>query len=207
MKKLFFLIMGILFPIASLFAQEAEKNDEPDEQIIVNKEYDNEGNLIGYDSTHVSKWSSDTTLQLPFGIPHFGGDDFPGMEELFSDFFGDSARFNFNFPGNMQMPMWDGDKFMDQFSNMFPDSLFKGDFNFRTDSVFGNLPSDSLFQLHDNRIFPDLKIMEELMKEQFRKQEFREFKSPEQKSEWENLMQKHREAIREFQKRWEDGSD
>ena len=107
----------------------------------------------------------------------------------------------------MKMPMWDIDKFMDPFSSMFPDSLFKGDFNFRPDSAYGNFLSDSLFQLHDSMIFPDLKIMEELLKEQFRKQEFREFKSPEQKSEWENLMQKHREEIREFQKRWKDGSD
>ena len=162
MMKLFYLIMGMLFPVAALFAQEAEKSDEPDEQIIVNKEYDKEGNLIGYDSTHISKWSSDTTFQLPFGIPHFEGDDFRGMQELLSDFFGDSARLNFNFPGNMKMPMWDIDKFMDPFSSIFPDSLFKGDFNFRPDSAYGNFLSDSLFQLHDSMIFPDLKIMEEL---------------------------------------------
>ncbi len=63
MKKLI-LFMVVLFAGILVFAQEKPKSKGPDQQISVNKEYDEKGNLIQYDSSIVRSWSSDTTLNM-----------------------------------------------------------------------------------------------------------------------------------------------
>ncbi len=63
MKKLI-LFMVVLFAGILVFAQEKPKSKGPDQQISVNKQYDEKGNLIQYDSSIVRSWSSDTTLNM-----------------------------------------------------------------------------------------------------------------------------------------------
>lgn len=70
MKKLFSLktIALLIFVFISLNIKsqnielpDKSKNNEPDVQINVNKELDNNGNVIRYDSTYSWSWSSDGT--------------------------------------------------------------------------------------------------------------------------------------------------
>ena len=63
MKKYISLLVLMVasFPI---FAQGTAKLPNPDEQIKVNKEYDENGNLIRFDSTYTKSWSSDSTLMV-----------------------------------------------------------------------------------------------------------------------------------------------
>ncbi|MGQ8338676.1 hypothetical protein ACUNWD_19115 [Sunxiuqinia sp. A32] len=54
----------LLFAVNYLVAQEVETGKLPNEQSRVNKEYDENGNLICFDSTYVKSWSSDSTMNL-----------------------------------------------------------------------------------------------------------------------------------------------
>ena len=59
MKKLIFLGAIVFVTVHSVFAQQQKEQKSPDEQIIVNKNYDEQGNLIEYDSTYFHKWTTD----------------------------------------------------------------------------------------------------------------------------------------------------
>ncbi len=77
MKKFMILAMLCISVVLQSNGQEQKQKNKPDEQITVNKKYDENGNLVQYDSTYVHQWSSDSTLNLPFD-QHFNiGDDFP----------------------------------------------------------------------------------------------------------------------------------
>lgn len=65
MKRSILFITLLLFACLT-YAQESIDNQDPDEQIKVNKEYDENGNLIRYDSTYVRSWSSDSTLNSEY---------------------------------------------------------------------------------------------------------------------------------------------
>lgn len=52
--------------VVNIYSQN-QQPDDTDEKIIVNKEYDENGNLIKYDSTYIHQWSSDSTINLSFG--------------------------------------------------------------------------------------------------------------------------------------------
>ncbi|MCY1721912.1 hypothetical protein OU798_16275 [Prolixibacteraceae bacterium Z1-6] len=93
MKKIILMITGLVFFTIQVFAQDTNKDNNPDEQIIVNKQYDENGNLIQYDSTYVHQWSSsDSTFQFLFpDDPFFSKQGFPDIEQFFEDFQGDSV--------------------------------------------------------------------------------------------------------------------
>jgi len=119
MKKIIFLISGLVIFTSQVFAQDTNKENDPDEQTIVNKEYDENGNLIQYDSTYVHHWSSaDSTSKFSFpGDAFFSGQGFPDIEEFFKDFHG----------GSELGLMPDMDKMLQHFQQQFladPDSLF-----------------------------------------------------------------------------------
>lgn len=92
MKKLV-LFMVMLFGGTVLFAQEKSKSKEPDQKISVNKEFDEKGNLIRYDSSIVRSWSADTTMSIADmeSIHREMGKFMKG--DNFSYFFGDSVDF------------------------------------------------------------------------------------------------------------------
>lgn len=54
--------MILLFSTSLLFAQKQMETKLPDEQIKVERKYDDAGNLIRFDSTYVKSWSSDSTI-------------------------------------------------------------------------------------------------------------------------------------------------
>ena len=55
-------LVVLMFASFQMFVQGAPEKDKPDEKISVNKEYDENGDLIRFDSTYVRSWSSDSTF-------------------------------------------------------------------------------------------------------------------------------------------------
>ena len=203
MKKILFAITGLIFLTVNVFAQEKKKEKEPEEQITVNKKYDENGNLIQFDSTYVHTWSSDSTMHFAFPDDQFfSGKDFPDINEFLQEFINDStSEFHHEFSP------FDHDEFFNQFGEAFPDSLMQN-FSFHQDSLYFDFPMDSLKNLPPG-FMPD---MDELM------QGLHEhlgnihdpffdmppkFQSPEQQEEWQQLMEKHRKEMEEFRKKWE----
>ncbi len=196
------IISAIFFVVsAQVSGQEKSKKDSPDEQTIVNKEYDENGNLIAYDSTYIHQWSSDSSFQSPFlSDDIFAEKDFPDMNDFFEGFFGDSAMQNFSFPNAGRFPSFDDEELLKLFGHSFTDSLFINKFS---------LDNDSSFNFNRNFEFPNIDELRERIKEQFKNQYFQstEFKNQEQKEQWEKLMQKHQMEIEELQKKWEQKED
>lgn len=197
MKRLLIILVIFFVAFAQASSQDKSKKENPDEQTIVNKEYDENGNLIGYDSTYVHQWSSDSSFQSPFlGGDIFAGKDFPDINEFFEGFFGDSAMHNFSFPNDDQFPHFDNEELLKLFGHSFPDSLFNNKFS---------LDNDSSFNFNGNFEIPNIDELRKRIQGQFKTQHFQspEFKNPEQKEQWEKLMQKHQMEIEELQKKWE----
>ncbi len=126
MKKLL-LFMILVFAAYMSFSQEKSEDFLPDEHVMVNKEYDDKGNLILYDSTYVRRWSSNSTLN-PVDIEAIlrGIDGFWGSG--LSDLSRDTSTVNVN-------PFFDFDKLFSGMDNNFYDSFF-GEFS---DSIMGSL--------------------------------------------------------------------
>lgn len=211
MKKLGLLSIGTVLVFGPLFAQDIEKEKTPDEQIIVNKKYDENGNLIQYDSTYVHQWSSDSTFQFSFpDDDFFAGKEFPDLSEFFQHFMGDSAWEGFHqIPDHFGQLPFNDEEFFKQFGGRFNDSTMMGFIPFGPDSAIhhfyfnnpGNVPPG--FGLYD---FEDLekRLNEEL--EKFRSHNFQmpQFNNREQEQEWQELMKKHRQEIEELKKKWEE---
>lgn len=213
MKNLI-LSMLILCSVLSVNAQKPEKQESPDEQIIVNKKYDDQGNLIEFDSTYVHKWSMDSTFH--FGIP---GDslssyrNFPGIERFMHEFWNDSAFGNAPFP---QQPFSFGFRFSpfddkNPGNNLLPfsDSLYSAPFPFQFDSLFFDFdfgPNDKLPPGFDNDFFNDFEEQLNQYFNRFRDNnfEFPGFKNEEHRKEWEELMRKHQQELEELQKKWQE---
>jgi len=118
MKKII-LFMVVLFAGILVFAQEKSKSKRPDQQISVNKEYDDQGNLVRYDSSFVRSWSSDTTLN-PGDMDAMRKEIENFMKEGgFSHFLGDST----NLANDPFRDMHHD--FFEHFKGNFPDSSFQ----------------------------------------------------------------------------------
>ncbi|WP_423126551.1 hypothetical protein [Gaoshiqia sp. Z1-71] len=166
MKKLIpFMLFFVL--VNCCLAQKKEKAKLPEEQIQVNKEFDENGNLIRFDSTYVWSWSSDSANLNTFNLDAirremenmFGG----SFQNFFSDsIFGGQSPFPgmpdfFGSPGFDSMNPF-GQWFNDSALNLIPDSfsLFNLD-RFREDMMkqFGGFaqPDSMPFQLKE---LPDM---------------------------------------------------
>jgi hypothetical protein len=120
------------------------------------------------------------------------------------------SRFHFGFPGHNRL--------FENFYNEPDDSAFFNNFLFHTDTSLFMGPNSS-FLLPPGFFIPDMKglnDLEEFLEDHFRSfsQEddpegvdrnapFRRFIDPGQQEEWEKLMQKQQEELREFNKKWE----
>jgi hypothetical protein len=153
MNKLTTLVSAFVLAFFSVNAQEQNHSNNPNEKIIVNKEFDENGNLIGYDSTYVNSWSSDSTFQFNFNNKDFFNHEFPDINEMLNNFFGDSILHNKMVPGFPFSP--------------FDEYDFFGDFNFPfNDSVFmKGFELDSLSRFNHDFIFPDKKEFEKQIQE------------------------------------------
>jgi len=93
-KNISFIAAVTVFTIAATAQTSIENNRKPDERIIVNKEFDEQGNLLRYDSAYSFQWFSDTT----FSLPDFGGwETFFNKGKSFPNFFNDSMLFDMPF--------------------------------------------------------------------------------------------------------------
>ncbi|MCF8371167.1 MAG: hypothetical protein K9H64_06080 [Bacteroidales bacterium] len=136
-KVIFSLMFVGLFVSTQAYCQiQPQQPNEPKEDIKVNREYDENGNMIRYDSTYTWSWSSngenesipDSMFQFNNGFGNFSIFD---MDSLFQQF-------------NTMMP-----------GTMFPDSMFFNDPFFQGVDPFGNFGPDihSLFDDHFQQFF------------------------------------------------------
>jgi hypothetical protein len=212
MKKLVFLTIIFSVVVFRTKAQQQQEQETPDEQIIVNKKYDGQGNLVEYDSTYMHQWSMDTTYH--FGLP---GDslsfqyNFPGLERFIDELWNDSLFDHRNFPHQpfsfgFRFSPFDDENF-GQHHFPFSDSLFSNQFPFQFDSLFfdfGFGPDDKLPPGVEDDFFEDFE--ERLHQHFFRFRNenfgFPEFKNDEHQKEWEELMKRHQKELEELQKKW-----
>ena len=124
MKRLVYLLV-LLLTANWTFAQKDTANIAPQSKIKVNKEYDENGNLIRYDSSSVSTWSSDSTFtmmdmdSLKNQMKFFFGDGF-------DSFFNDSTLFDHGSFGEMHKKFFEQhQKFLNQLGMNNTDSLMK----------------------------------------------------------------------------------
>lgn len=193
MKKITFLLSMLTIFAIYTNGQNEKEFQNPDEQIIVNKEYDEDGNLIAFDSTYIHQWSSDTVQEL-FKDDLFGGNMIPDIEKLMESFIGDSAFHRFSIPD----PFIDENLFK-RFERSLPDSAFMRDFGFHVDSI----PFGQEF------IMPDMKELQKQMEEHFRGFGFpepmmKEKLTDKQKKELDELMKKHQKEMEGLPKKWEE---
>jgi len=173
-----------LFVFSAVHAQDKT----PDEHTIVNKKYDEDGNLIAFDSTYVHTWSSDTSFQAPFGNQDFFAGNFEDLEKMMNEMMNDSMLIGRGF-----MP-FGGMHNHHQFST--PDSSFFGMFSFHNDSAFSN---------HEF-MFPDMEELQKQLEEhfgQFEKPQFEQNLTDEQLKQLQKLKEKHRKEMEELRKSWE----
>ena len=203
MRRLGLFLAALLFAAMQVNAQDQKNDQKPDEQITVNKKYDDNGNLIQFDSTYVHSWSSDSTMHSAFpDNPFFSGKDFPDIDQFLKEFMNDST-----FKSHQGISPFDNDEFFKQFGESFPDSLMQN-FSLKHDSVYFDFPMDSLKNLPPG-FMPDMdELMQGLQKHLGNiHQPFSglppKFQSPEEQKEWQQLMEKHHKEMEEFRKKWE----
>ena len=205
MKRLILLLSITLCSAWFVDGQEQKIGKNPDEQIIVNKKFDDNGNLIEYDSTYVHQWSSDSTFHFSFpDSSFFSGRGFPDLQSFLNEFLNDSSMGNTPFRQPFGFSPFGEDEFFQPFSFGLNDSIWNH-FSLKRDSLFQEFHFDSLGAFPHGFIFSD--------PDELRKQWFSqipgfsfdppELKSDEQKEEWKKLMEKHQKEMEEFQKKWE----
>ena len=188
MKK--FVLTALTISLLS-FVSQAQKDtisSIPDEQITVNKEYDENGNLIRFDSTYVYQWNgTDTSINLNGGnMFSFGFDHMPDMHLLLNEFFNDSSNYSSPFNDPFFSTLFGIDhEFMDRWMEQF------NGHSIMPDSIINSFQKQ--FKHHQ---FPDNFF------DGFNQQS-PTFKSKQQQEEWEKLKQKHEKELEEFYKKWE----
>jgi hypothetical protein len=197
MRKL--ILMSLVLFTGVLMVQAQNKKPVPEEKSIVNKEFDENGNLLKYDSTYVWQWNSDSTFNFSFDDNFAFGKQFPGM---FEEFFNDSIFEQFGFLNKPDFQPFSDEEFFKQFQHSFPDSAFIQGFPFEQDSIF---TFDFGNQFPGNFDFRELEDLQKQLQEKFNQHNLMipEFKSPEQQEEWEKLMQKQQKEKEELMKKWE----
>lgn len=197
MKKLL-LTAQVLMTVYGI-TQAQEKQAIPEEKTIVNKEFDEDGNLIKYDSTFVWSWSGDSAFQFEFPMNgFFSGKDIPGFDESILDsvFSNQFSNHFFNFEP------FANDEFFSQFQQQFSDSAFSQQFEFFGDSA-SVFPFDAERLFLDKFFSKDFDAMHEKLLEQLNgmNSENPEFKSKEEEKAWNELLEKQKTERQEMKKR------
>ena len=137
-------------------------------------------------------------MNFPIGNNFDFGNDF---SEMFGEFFADSVFKNFGFLNDRHFPSFNDEEFFQQFQHSFPDSMFTFGFPFERDSIYRFEFGHQFPGSFDFRDFEDL---QKQLQEKFNHQNlvFSELKSPDQKEEWEKLMQKQQKEKEELLKKW-----
>lgn len=196
MRSLIVILVVLICASSPILAQK----NVPQEKSTVKKEFDENGNLIQYDSTYVWQWNSDSTINFQMDKNFAFGNHFP---PFFGDFDADSILQRFGFSDDKMFTPFDDEDFFSHFQHAIPDSMFMDRYPFKTDSTmnfyFGH-------QFPQNFNFNAFEDMQKQMLEMFGQQNFskQEFKSQEQKEEWEKLIQKQQKEKEELMKKWEE---
>jgi hypothetical protein len=169
------LSISVLLISSTAFCQNTDNKNLPKKDIKVNREYDENGNLIRYDSTYVYSWSTDSTHQFLNDSAFFKKMDMSKMhkrmQEQLSRFFGpDSLR-----QKNNRHPFFSDDFFNNDF---FDPSMFRRNFHQRDSS--------------QNDFFKEL---EEMMKS---RRQFRQQHNSEMQRELDSLKRDFLEQRRKY---------
>jgi hypothetical protein len=206
MRDLAILILTISFSHA-VIAQKIDKLPKnPDEKITVNKEFDENGNLIGYDSTYVHTWSSDSSMVFPFDTEEFfslkGG--FPDANKFMQKFFGDSAFADPFFGMDNDLMKHFGKHFLDSDSTLkdpFNEFFFNSDPFSRMDKNFGKEIEKLRKQMDKNNQW--FALPDSIPGKNFYYYEEPSFRNEEQMKEYKALKEKQRKEMEEFRKKWD----
>lgn len=197
MKRL--LLTALVLITVITIAQAQEKKVIPEEKTIVNKEFDEDGNLIKYDSTFVWSWSGDSAFRFEFPMNgFFSGKDIPGFDESMMDSVF-SGQLNHNL---FSFKPFESDQFFKQFQQQFPDSALSQRFEFFSDSAYV-FPFDFGNSFRDEFFSKDFDAMHEKLLQQLDHLNFDKpiFKFEEQEKAWQELMEKQKIEREEMKKR------
>lgn len=189
----FFFVMAKSLFFSGLAQSEVQKKNLPKEDFKVNREYDEHGNLIRFDSTYTYNWSGDTTLindKMPENFDHFFNDHFKFFNDSSSmgnSFFGDfdqlfaspfsskrdslmMKKFGMN---NFHFFNFDGDSLVNNF-NGFDD--FWGQLNLEKPDSSSSKSNKKPFHAQHRSVEDMMKMMQQQMKEmeEFHKKLFKE---------------------------------
>jgi hypothetical protein len=208
MKTLLLTAMIFVFLSPALFAQKKDEpvKTKPGEQITVNKQYDDEGNLIRFDSTYTYEWHGDTMMASPDGNFHFPPDNIEGFGNIFDGFFPDSLHRFPPFGNEWGKEMFKNhEEFLKHFHQPFDNPDFFNGFSFNPDSLHMVPWNDSTFNFHfnfDKFGFPDMsEFFKQFDQSDNPGQQF--FNNGEQEKEWNELMKKQQKEQDEFQRKWD----
>ena len=196
MKRMLLYVLILFVGFSSANAQQEQA--KPEEKTIVNKEFDENGNLIKYDSTFVWSWSGDSAFQFDFPMnDFFAGKNFPGFDEMFSDSVFTHPNFNFG--------QFNNEEFFEQFGQQFPDSAFSKHFEFFNDSSFV-FPFDFGAGFDNDFFSKDFEQLHEQLQRQLGDMNFGvpHFESEEQEKAWQELLQKQQKEKEELLKKWKE---
>jgi len=189
----------ILLLLSTAFLQAAAQDNKPEEKTVVNKEFDEKGNLIRYDSTFVWSWSGDSAFQFEFPVnSFFSGNGFPGFDESILD-----SAFSNQFNNHLfNFEPFQNDDFFSHFQQQFGDSASSKQFDFPGDSAFvfpfefGNSFGNDFFS-------KDFDAIHEILMKQLNdmNSEKPDFESKEEGKEWNELLEKQKIERQEMKKR------
>ena len=204
MKKFIILAFLCVAVVVQSSGQKQKQNNKPDEQIRVNKKYDENGNLVQYDSTYVHQLSSDSTFTFSFDHNFDFGDNFP---QMFDHLNIDSMLQQIDSTHNFNFFPFDDEDFSGQFDKTFPDSL-TGNFHFNRDSVSQYHP-DPQAKIQDFLNEPGFDQWQKQLQDRLKQlgQFTPKFQNEEQKKEWEELMKKQQKEKEDLMKKWERSSN
>lgn len=209
MKKIITLLTLTFFAAVNVSAQEHKPNNLHDQQIIVNKKFNEKGDLTGYDSTATITWKSDTTLSIGFPFDSLSYQRFPGIEQFLNEFWNDSIfgspsfpaspfSFELHFSPSIPRP---NKKFMPT----IPDTFIRPGYPFRFDSLLFDFEFDQEKSFSDDTRQQFMQDFEKRMNSYFFNNNnlfSPQLNNDEQRREWEELMEKQQQEREEFKKKW-----
>lgn len=200
MKRFGFLMFIILLAGGIAYSQSdktKKKKSLPQENVTVNKEYDENGNLISFDSSYVYSWSSDTTFN---GFP--GDFDISEFFKGNGGFFDNDSAFILDPFGGFSNNTFKS--FFDQFQQMFPDSLNQDFYSLRNDSTLRFFAdSTSVHRFKKGLINPDFHwhLNDSSMVDFFSEPQLI-FQNDSIWKKHQKILQKHMQEMEEFQKKF-----
>jgi hypothetical protein len=174
---MFFLALLFGFQLTMMAQKSKPDQVAPKEDIRVNRECDENGNLIKFDSIYSYNWSGDTTLLesiSPENLQKLFGDHFSIFQDssfMGRSFFGDFDKSFLSPFGNNSDSIFNHFRSF-HFKNDSTDQNFMGFEDFfrqfnenKTDSILSKTPGFAPFQQHPKTMDEMMKMLQQQMKE------------------------------------------